>query len=867
MNKFTRGLTRVSIALVVIAVVAGASGAYYLNSYVPKTVAPKSFPQVDGELHIPGLDSPVDIYRDEMGIPHIYAATTHDLFFAQGYVHAQDRFWQMDFWRHIGSGRLSEMFGESQLDTDKFLRTLGWRQTAEQEYAQLGPETKAILDAYVEGVNAYIADREPIELSLEYLILTGVLNRDYTIEPWTPVHSMTWGKAMAWDLRGNMGAEIERAVLLKTLTPEQVNELFPPYPQDHPVIVSEMDIPVTSDRLQVTSKVSQTPEAIISTVNLAQLADQFALLDPLLGPAGSGIGSNSWAVSGDLTASGAAILANDPHLGIQLPSIWYQNSLHCRPKTETCRVDVAGFSFAGVPEVVIGHNDRIAWGFTNVGPDVMDLYIEKVNPDNPNQYEVNGGWVDFETRTETIRVAGADPVEITVRSTRHGPVLTETYGPLKDEIDLEADPEALAFKDKSGVSLPENYVISLAWTALAPSTPFEAIWGFNLARNWEEFREAARHFHVPAQNLLYADVDGNIGYQMPGDIPLRNQGDGRLPVPGWTDDFEWSGNIPFEELPHAFNPDSGYIATANNQVNPRDYPYLITTDWNYGFRVMRIVDMLENAPGKVDIAYIQSMQADAKNLNAETLVPVLLALELDPELASVRDQTLGSWDYQNHADSHSAAVFEQFWWNLAIGTFKDDLPEVYRPEGGSRWYEVVRNIARQPNSQWWDDRDTETTVETRDDMFKRAFEETVTQMQKEYGKDVAKWPTWGELHGATFRNATLGESGIGPIEALFNRGPFATGGGSEIVNATSWTVGESFEVDWLPSLRMIVDMGDLRNSVTVHTPGQSGHAYHPHYADMAPLWATGQYYPMLWNEQAVISNADGHLRLLPGALE
>jgi penicillin G amidase len=664
-----------------------------------------------------------------------------------------------------------------------------------------------------------------------------------------------------------MGAEIERAVLLKTLTPDQVNELFPPYPEDHPVIVSEMSAEITNYQSPASSANSQSLNSNLSAINLTQLADQFALLDPLLGPAGSGIGSNSWAVSGDLTASGAAILANDPHLGIQMPSIWYQNSLHCRPKTEACRVEVAGFSFAGVPEVVIGHNDRIAWGFTNVGPDVMDLYIEKVNPDNPNQYEVNGGWVDFETRTETIRVAGGDPVEITVRSTRHGPVLTESYGPLKDQVDLEEDPEAQAFKDKAGVALPENYVISLAWTALTPSTPFEAIWGFNLARNWEEFREAARHFHVPAQNLLYADVDGNIGYQMPGDIPVRANGNGRLPVPGWTDDYEWTGYIPFEELPYAFNPSSGYIATANNQVNPRDYPYLITTDWNYGFRVTRIVDLLENVPGKIDIAYIQSMQADAKNLNAETLVPVLLALELDPELASVRDQTLGSWDYQNRADSQSAAVFEHFWWNLLMDTFKDDLPEDYWPGGGSRWYEVMRRLVSQPNSLWWDDKDSEAMVETRDDMFVRAFEETVAQMQEEYGKDLAKWPAWGEIHGATFRNATLGESGIGPIEALFNRGPFATGGGSEIVNATGWTVGESFEVDWLPSMRMIVDMGDLRNSITVHTPGQSGHAYHHHYDDMAPLWATGQYYPMLWNEQAVISSAEGHLRLIPGALE
>jgi penicillin amidase len=493
----------------------------------------------------------------------------------------------------------------------------------------------------------------------------------------------------------------------------------------------------------------------------------------------------------------------------------------------------------------------------------MDLYIEKVNPDNPNQYEVNGQWVDFEMRTEIIQVAGGDPVELTVRSTRHGPVLTETYGPLKEQVDLKEDPDAHPFKDKAGVSLPEHYVISLAWTALAPSTPFEAIWGINMARNWDEFRAAARHFHVPAQNLLYADVDGNIGYQLPGDIPIRAGGDGRLPVPGWTDEYEWTGFIPFDDLPYALNPASGYIATANNQVHPWDYPYLITTEWNYGFRAMRIVDMLENAPGKIDTAYIQSMQGDEKNLNAETLVPILLALELEPELASVRDQTLGFWDFQNRADSQSAAVFEHFWANLLTGTFKDNLPEEYWPESGSRWIEFMRKLIEQPDSQWWDDVETAEQLETRDSMFARAFEETVAQMRKEYGEDPAKWPTWGEIHGATFRNATLGESGIGPIEALFNRGPYATGGGRDIVNATSWTVGESFEVDDLPSMRMIVDLGDLRNSLTVHTTGQSGHAYHPHYDDMAPLWASGEYYPMLWDEQAVISNAGGHLRLMP----
>jgi len=847
------------IALVIVAVIVGVVGVYFFKVYIPRTAASKSYPQVTGEVKMPGLDGAVEIYRDEMGIPYIYASTAHDLFFAQGYVHAQDRFWQMDFWRHIGSGRVAELLGEGAVGDDKFLRTLGWRQVSEAEFAELSARTRGILESYAEGVNAYLAGREAAEISLEYMILKGVLNPDYVIEPWTPIHSMTWGKAMAWDLRGNMGAEIERAILLKNFTPEQVAELFPPYPEDHPVIVQEIG-GTTAFRGERT-ELAISPE--LALVDLDGLADQFARLDTYLGPAGSGIGSNSWAVSGEYTSTGMPLLANDPHLAIQMPSIWYQNNLHCAPKTEECPFEVSGFSFAGVPGVVIGHNERIAWGVTNVGPDVMDLYIEKVNPDNPNQYEVNGEWVDFEIREEVINTPGGESVTLTVRSTRHGPVLTDTYGPLKDQVDLESNPDAQPFRDKAGVQLPDNYVISLAWTALSPSSPFEAIWGFNTAQNWEEFREAARHFHVPAQNLLYADVDGNIAYQMPGDIPVRKNGDGRLPVPGWTGEYDWTGYIPFEELPYVVNPASGYIVTANNQVHSWDYPYLVSTDWAYGYRAARIVDMIENAPGKIDIAYIQSVQGDAKSLNAETLVPILLSVEMDAALADTRDQFLASWDYQEYADSQSAVVFEWFWWNLLMGTFKDDLPEAYWPGGGSRWYEVIRNLVEQPNSDWWDDKDSEDVIETRDDMFVRAFEETVEQLRKEYGKDEEKWPVWGELHSATFRNGTLGKSGIGPIEALFNRGPFITGGGESIVNATGWTVGESFEVDWLPSMRMIIDLGNLQNSVTVHTTGQSGHAYHPHYDDMAPLWANIEYYPMLWDEQAIRSQAEDYLRLVP----
>ncbi|MCB0103323.1 MAG: penicillin acylase family protein [Anaerolineales bacterium] len=858
MKTFKKIMGRLLLGVLIIVLVLAAGAFYYFKSYLPGTVAQQSFPQTDGEIQLAGLDGEVNIYRDAMGIPHIYAETAHDLFFAQGYVHAQDRFWQMDSWRHIGSGELSEMFGEGQVETDAFLRTLGWRKTAEAELAQLDPESLAILNAYTEGVNAYLKDHGDTALSLEYAVL-GLLSPNYVIEPWEPVHSLTWGKAMAWDLRGNMGDEIERAELLKVLTPEQLAYIYPEYPKDHPVIVNKIGEGETA------SVDTQTPNLDYSSLNLDAITYNASLLDPVLGPLGDGIGSNSWAVSGTLTDTGMPYLVNDPHLGIQMPSIWYQVGLHCVEKTEACPYQVAGFSFAGVPGVVIGHNDRIAWGFTNVGPDVMDLYIEKVNPENPNQYEFNGEWVDFESYEETINIVGGEPITMTVLKTRHGPVISSTYGLTKDVGDPE-DKEFVPFKDRvGGVELPEQYVVALAWTALTPSTPFEAIWGFDKAQNWEEFREAASGFHVPAQNLLYADVEGNIGYQMPGDVPIRKNGDGTLPVPGWTDEYDWVGFIPFEELPYTFNPEEGYIVTANNQVNPWDYPYLITKDWDYGYRAQQIVNRIESAPGKIDKAYLQSMQGDSTDLNAQSIIPVWSEIEYADATANEAHalDLMKNWDTVCNADSQACAVFEYFWWNLDQNTLNDNLPEKNSVSGGSQNFETFRLLLPEPDNFFWDDTTTEDVVETRNDIFIASLVETVSQMEDQYGKDPAKWPRWGELHTATFENQTLGKSGVFLIEDLFNRGPFETSGGQSIVNATGWDVGTGFFVDWLPSMRMIVDFNNLNDSLTVHTTGQSGHAYHPHYIDMAPLWAGVEYYPMWWDQDSIIADAEGHLVLKP----
>ncbi len=858
MKKLGRILGRLLIGVLIIALILGGVATYYFKSYLPDKVAPQSFPQIDGSIHVPGLNGTVDVYRDNMGIPHIYASTSHDLFFAEGYVHAQDRFWQMDAWRHIGSGSLSEMFGKGQVETDAFLRTLGWEETAQQEYVLLSPDSKAILDAYTDGVNAYLKDHNGTALSLEYAVL-GLLSPAYKIQPWTPVNSLTWGKAMAWDLRGNMDEEIERAVLLKTLTPHQINQLFPPYPSDHPIFVNQIGngMPASSTTTPATAQF-QIPDATLSA-----LQHNASLLDAALGPASDGIGSNSWVVSGALTTTGKPILANDPHLEIQMPSIWYQVDMHCMPKSNQCPYEVAGFSFAGVPGVIIGHNDKIAWGFTNNGADVMDLFIEKVNPSNPNQYMQNGQWVDFQTRTETLNVVGGSPVTITVRSTGHGPVISDTYGPLEDT-NTDNAPDFVPFKNKSGISLPNNYVIALEWTALTPSTPFEAIWGFDKAQNWDDFRAAAQNFHVPSQNLIYADTSGNIGYQMPGDVPIRKSGDGRYPVPGWTGQYDWTGFIPFDQLPYAYNPAEGYIVTANNQVAPNSYPYFITADWNYGFRANRLVNLIKNAPGKIDLTYIQKMQGDDYDSNTETYVPLLMQMSnqfTGNDAAALN--LLRNWDDQAKANSSSAAIFEAFWSHLLSNTFDDDLPKKYWPDDGSQWNEVMLNLAKNPTDPFWDDKTTTNVVETRDDIIKKSWSEAVSELEGKYGSDMTKW-NWGQMHTATFQNETLGTTGIGLIDSLFDRGPFPASGGSNIVNATAWAnVGQDYTVTDLPSMRMIVDLSNLSNSLTVHTTGESGHAYNKHYDDMTTMWADIQYYSMLWDQQTVIHQTEGHLQLMP----
>ncbi|KQM84537.1 penicillin amidase [Agromyces sp. Leaf222] len=813
----------------------------------------RSFPTTSGRIDAPGLISPVSVYRDDAGIPQLVADNDHDLFYAQGFVHAQDRFWEMDFRRHVTAGRLAELFGESQVGTDTFIRTLNWRGIAEQEYSLIDASARAYYEAYAEGVNAYLATRSGAELSLEYAVL-GLQNPGYSPEPWTPVDSIAWLKAMAWDLRSNLGDEIDRALLSTTLPAEEVARLHPGFDwSTAPTIVDGLpaaSAPASTGAATRLDGAEGGDTDAGDTAYVAALTSLRATLDAipaLLGPEGNDIGSNSWVVSGALTESGMPLLANDPHLGPTLPSIWAQMGLHCAELTDDCTFDTAGYTFSGLPGVIIGHNQRIAWGFTNLGPDVADLYLERVTGDT---YELDGEQVPLEVRQETIEVAGGAPVTVDVRSTGRGPIVTG----------ISSDFAAVAETYPAASGAPEGTTeLSLQWTALTPGTTAQSIFAIDRARDWDEFRAAASQFDVPAQNLVYADTEGNIGYQAPGSVPIRKHGDGTLPQPGWTSDVGWAGEVAFDDLPNVLNPPRGYLVTANNAV-ANGGPFL-TADWDYGYRATAIERLLReriDAGEKLTAEEFTRIQLDTSDANTAAFLPVIAELDLTGDAARGA-KLLADWNGHADADSPEAAYFAVFWRTLLADMF-EALPEATRPTGGDRWFEVVGTLLEEPDASWWTNE--RLGVTGRDAMLANALDEAWNEASGRMGGNPEAW-RWGRLHTLTLTNQSFGTSGIAPIEWLFNRGPYELGGGSSIVNATGWDATLGYGVDWVPSMRMVVDLGDLDASTWINLTGASGHAFHPNYTDQAPLWQHGETRTWPFSLEAVRHAAKDTLNLRP----
>jgi penicillin G amidase len=865
------GRLRVAMAIVVslclLVPIGAAAGTLTLDSALHA-----SFPQTSGTLHIAGLSDAVTVQRDSSGIPQIYATTPSDLFLAEGYVQAQDRFWQMDVDRHIAEGDLSSMFGSTTLTDDEFVRTLGWKQVAQESYQQLTPQTQQYLQAYSKGVNDYLAAHPGgSSLSIEYDIIglpVAGTAPGYKPAPWTPVDSVVWLQAMAWNLIDNLDQEEQRALLAQTLTQDQIDQLYPAYPYSQ-------NSPIVTQGALVGPQYEQdaTPAPALPGAAQQQLSNLSNLLDEIpsvLGPAGSadsagdGVGSNSWVVSGALTTTGKPLMANDPHLSPQLPSVWYQVGLHCDTLSAQCPYDVTGFSFPGMPGVIIGHDQDISWGFTNESSDVSDLYLEKITGQD---YLYDGTEYPLQEHKETIDVAGGSPVTITVRSTNHGPLLSDVSDDFA-KVGKQA-PAARAGDPAQGLAPNQQYGVSLEWTALQPNSTMDALFALDRATDWTDFRAAAQDFTVPAQNMIYADTQGDIGYQAPGLIPVRKNGDGRWPEPGWTDQYDWTGYIPFSALPDEYNPASGYIVTANNAVVGPSYPYLLTTDWDYGFRSQEITDDIQKDTahgGKISIADMSAIQNDTYSPIAAALVPYLLKEKVDSYTKSAL-ALLKNWNYTEPADSAAAAYFNAVWSELLQMTFANKFPTDVSEDdlgldGGDRWFEVVETILTQPDSPWWDNPKTPQR-ETRDSILTAALEKARLDLTAQLGPDPSSWQ-WGKIHTLIPTEQTLGTNGPAVVRWLLDGNAEELGGGSSIVDATSYDVASgNYSVITAPSMRMIVDLADFDDSRWINQTGESGHVDDPNYLDQAPLWASGQTLPWAFSSTATKAKTIATLTLQP----
>jgi penicillin G amidase len=817
----------------------------------------KSFPETSERLMVSGLQGQVEVLRDSYGVPHIYADNPEDLFAAQGYVHAQDRFFEMDFRRHLAAGRLSELFGSSLFETDAYIRTLGWRRVAEQELGLLAPSTRRYLDAYAAGVNAYLGGRAAADLSLEYSVLR-LQGMRYTPAAWTAVDSVAWLKVMAWDLGSNHTQEAERAIITGKLGAGRAANLFPRYPleDDFAPIVRRGD--VVGKRFDPTaSRSSARPlpgglsddqlrkarSALESAGKISRAIPRVLGSDSLE----SETGSNSWAVAGSRTAGGKAILSNDPHLATSIPSPLAQVGLHCRTLTEACPFDVAGFSMASMPGVVIGKNTKITWGLTTSHVDVQDLYLEDVRGDTVRE---GNSYVPLQVITEEVNVRGEDqPRIIRIRASRHGPLLSDV-DQLLQQVSANKSPATT------------EYAVALSWTALKPGRSMDALLAINQAQNFAEFRDAAALLSAPSQNLIYADTDGNIGYQLSGAVPLRRKGNGMKPSPGWDLNYDWNGGIPFAKLPYVYNPPSGFVVAANQQVIGNQYPYPLGSTFSYGWRSQEIIDRLREAP-PLTLDSAEEIFYDDTIRFAADLVPILLKIKVPDPWVVEGQRTLVGWDYSATPDSAAAAYFNVICHNIFKLAFRDELPEEdLWPTGGDRWYAVLTILIKQVANPWWDDVRTPDKIETRDDILLAAMTNARKEITSLMARDTDQWQ-WGKIHKVQLQNPTLGKSGIKPIENLFNRGQYQVGGGPAVVNAMAFDDRRGYAVTAAPAMRMLIDLGDLDASRWVNQSGTSGHAFHRHYDDQTELWANQRLWPFISSRAAVEARTTTRQELLP----
>jgi penicillin amidase len=777
-------------------------------------------PQLSGRLQLSGLESPVDIVRDAEGIPHIYAKSVHDAYFALGVVHAQDRLWQMEMNRRIAAGRVAEILGPKALDTDRFLRTLGIRRNAEAIYAHMAPDARAVLDAYAAGVNQYLEHRSGF-LPPEFL-LTGAP----APARWEPADSLAWQTMMAWDLSGNWTQELLRMRLAQRMDMAHIHAFLPPYPGEAQLATQDYtrfyrSLAGTMQQLEKVSRIA--PPSLIE-----------------------GMGSNNWVLGGARSKTGRPLLANDPHLGLSAPSLWYLAHVSAPG------LNAIGATLPGIPGIVLGHNDRIAWAFTNTGPDVQDLYIEEISESDPARYRTPDGWAAFDTREEVIHVKGQADVPLKVRTTRHGPVITGAL-PLADKAPLDA----------------QRHVIAFAWTALRPDDlSFQAGVRLSRAGNWDEFVAALRDFSAPQQNMVYADVDGNIGMLAPGRIPLRrpdNDLKGLAPAPGWDERYDWTGFIPFDELPREFNPKSQQIVTANQKIVSPAYPHFLTSEWSPPYRANRIASLLDTAPLH-DLQSFATIQQDVVSLAAQELLPMLR--QAQPHSDGARDAlaALAKWNGEMAAERFEPLIYNAWLRELSRQLFAAPLGEDLMKDFWEQRnvHQPLVNALRSMDAgnPWCRGQAEQGSLARCADVLSSSLDAALADLRQRYGGNMQAW-RWGQAHEAIAEHRPFGR--VPALAGYFNL-YLPTAGDAYTVNAGR----NNMRDDAAPyanrhgaGLRALYDLSSLENSRFIQSTGESGNLFSPLYRSYGERWAAGDYLPMRTVRSAVEQGQTGTLTLSP----
>jgi len=752
----------------------------------------KAFPVTEGSITVVGLTAPVDIQRDEFGVPTVIAQSELDMAFAQGYVHAQDRLWQMDMQRRAASGRLSELFGSETVPFDRMFRIVGLRRSAERIADALPPETREYVEAYANGVNGYIETRRG-SYAVEFDLLR------YDPEPWTTLDCILVARMMAWELNLAWWTDLTFGAIYERVGSERTADIMPPYPSGVPPTV-----PAKKGQ-----RIAELEEGFRRTAS--------SYLD-FAGMRAFSTGSNAWVVRPEKSTTGGVLLANDTHLHLSVPSPWYEIQLRCPT------YHVGGMSVPGVPGIVAGRNDSIAWGMTNLMADDADFYVERLDSVIGANYWFDEAWQPLIFHTENVVVRGDSAVPVIIRETRNGPIVTDIQTSLQRGA--------------------PSFVASMRWTGAEVDDQIGAFHQINRATDWKSFSEGVRLFAVPGQNFVYGDVRGNIGYRCGVRLPIRGRQSSILPLPGWEKSSAWKGFVPFEQLPSLYDPPEGFIASANNKVVDDSYPYHISDLWEPPSRFLRLHEVLGRAGEVFSVEDFERLQNDTYSSSAREIVPYIFASFIDTTQIAADDsrmlEYLHNWNFYFTRDDIATAIFQAFLVHLLQNTYKDEMGEELYHD----WVllvnvplRVTTRLLQEGTSAWFDDVRTADTAETRDDIVRKSLREAGEELRRRFGSDTKLW-RWGELHTVTL-NHPFGLRK--PLDRIFNIGPYPVGGGSTSLTSCEYSFNAPFAVTVGPSFRQVFDMANNEEVRAVLPSGESGQVFHPHYDDQTRLWLNGGY--------------------------